>query len=49
MRARATPRRKVPHVEPLWMGYDRQCTAFSRQPVITEGVARVHPLIVEAL
>lgn len=33
----------------LWMGYDGECTASGRQPAITDGILRVHPLIVEAL
>jgi shikimate kinase len=37
------------HVEPLWMSYYAECRASGRQPVITEGIAKVHPLIVDAL
>jgi shikimate kinase len=37
------------HVEPLWMSYYAECQASGRQPVITEGIAKVHPLIVDAL
>lgn len=37
------------HVEPLWMSYYVECKAAGRQPVISEGITRVHPLIVDAL
>jgi shikimate kinase len=31
------------HVEPLWMSYYAECQASGRQPVITEGIAKVLP------
>ncbi len=37
------------HVEPLWMSYYAVCSAGGSQPTISEGIARVHPRIVEAL
>ena len=37
------------HVEPLWMRYHADCQAAGCQPVISEGIAKVHPRIVEAL
>jgi len=37
------------HVERLWMSYYAECQAARRQPVISAGIARVHPLIVDAL
>jgi predicted kinase len=37
------------HVEPLWMSYYAECGAGGREPSIPEGIARVHPLIREAL
>jgi shikimate kinase/limonene-1,2-epoxide hydrolase len=37
------------HVEPLWMRYYSERQASGRQPVISEGIARVHPQIVDAL
>ena len=37
------------HVEPLWKAYHRDCEANGRQPVIAEGIARVHPVIARAL
>jgi dephospho-CoA kinase len=37
------------HVEPLWLEYYAECEAFGRQPVIAEGIARVHPVLVRAL
>jgi shikimate kinase len=37
------------HVEPLWMSYYAECQASGRQPLISEGVAKVHPLIADAL
>ena len=35
------------HVEPLWLDYYAECQA-SGQPVISEGIGRVHTLIAEA-
>ncbi|NUQ79294.1 MAG: nuclear transport factor 2 family protein [Polyangiaceae bacterium] len=37
------------HVEPLWLAYHRDCKAAERQPMIAEGIARVHPLLARAL
>ncbi len=37
------------HVEPLWLAYHRDCEAAERQPVIAEGISRVHPLLARAL
>jgi shikimate kinase len=37
------------HVEPLWMRYYADCRAAGREPVIAEGIGRVHPEIVAAL
>jgi shikimate kinase len=37
------------HVEPEWMSYYAECQASGRQPLISEGVARLHPLLVDAL
>ena len=37
------------HVEPLWMAYHRACKADGREPVVAEGIARVHPAISRAL
>jgi shikimate kinase len=37
------------HVEPLWMNYHAECRAEGRQPVIAEGITRVHPHIAEAM
>jgi shikimate kinase len=37
------------HVEPLWMSYYAECRAAGREPSIAEGIARVHPRIVDAL
>lgn len=37
------------HVEPHWVSYHRECAAAKREPVIAEGIARIHPLIREAL
>lgn len=36
-------------VEPLWMRYHAECREAGRTPVLSEGIARVHPRIVEAL
>lgn len=37
------------HVEPLWMAYHAECRTAGREPVIAEGIQRVHPAIAEAL
>ena len=37
------------HVEPLWLDYYAEGGASGRQPVISEGIGRVHPLIAGAL
>jgi AAA domain len=37
------------HVEPLWLNYYAECQASERQPVISEGIGRMHPPIAEAL
>jgi chloramphenicol 3-O-phosphotransferase len=37
------------HVEPLWMDYHATCRAQGREPIIPEGIARVHPFIEAAL
>ncbi len=37
------------HVEPLWKAYYEECKASSREPVIAEGIAKVHPVLVRAL
>lgn len=37
------------HVEPLWMDYYAECRAADSQPNISDGIARVHPKIVDAL
>ena len=37
------------HVEPLWMGYHAECRSAGREPVISDGIARVHPQIAQAL
>jgi len=37
------------HVEPLWMAYYEECTRDARQPMIAEGITRVHPAIAAAL
>ena len=37
------------HVEPLWMAYYKECQASGRPPVISEGIAQVHPLISDVL
>jgi hypothetical protein len=37
------------HVEPLWLAYYADCKAAGRQPVIAEGMAKVHPAIARAL
>lgn len=37
------------HVEPRWMAYHAECRAAGREPVIAEGIARVHPTIAEEL
>jgi dephospho-CoA kinase len=37
------------HVEPLWMAYLSECREAGRLPVITEGIALVHPEIRGAL
>jgi hypothetical protein len=36
-------------VEPLWLAYHRDCKAAGRQPVIAEGIAKVHPLLLRAI
>jgi shikimate kinase len=37
------------HVEPLWLEYYAECKASNREPVIAEGIAKVHPVLVRAL
>lgn len=37
------------HVELLWMSYYAEGRAAGREPSIAEGIARVHPRIVDAL
>ncbi len=37
------------HVEPFWLEYHEDCAASGRQPVIAEGIARVHPVLARAL
>jgi shikimate kinase len=37
------------HVEPLWMAYCSECKQLGRQPVIAEGIRRVHPVLKSAL
>jgi len=37
------------HVEPLWMSYYAECQASGRQPLISEGISKVHPLLADAL
>ena len=37
------------HVEPLWMSYYAECQASGRQPLISDGIAKVHPLLADAL
>ncbi len=37
------------HVEPLWMAYYADARAAGREPVIGEGIRRVHPAIAAAL
>jgi len=37
------------HVEPLWMSYHAECAQSGRRPDIPEGIARIHPLIADAL
>lgn len=37
------------HVEPLWLAYHAECKAAGRQPVIAEGIAKVHPVLARAL
>ena len=37
------------HVERLWMDYYAECQAAGSQPNISDGIARVHPKIVDAL
>jgi len=37
------------HVEPLWMSYHAECARSGRRPDIPEGIARIHPLIADAL
>ena len=36
-------------VEPHWMDYHTECKTAGRQPGIPEGIAKVHPLIKDAL
>lgn len=36
-------------VEPLWLAYRRECAESGREPVIPEGISRVHPFIAQAL
>ena len=37
------------HVEPLWLAYHAECKASNREPVIAEGIAKVHPVLIRAL
>ena len=37
------------HVEPLWLEYHAECKASNREPVISEGIAKVHPVLMRAL
>ena len=37
------------HVEPLWLEYYAECKASNREPVIAEGIAKVHPVLIRAL
>jgi cytidylate kinase len=37
------------HVESVWLAYHAECRAAGMQPVITEGVARVRPVLARAL
>ncbi|MCG6873623.1 MAG: ATP-binding protein [Betaproteobacteria bacterium] len=37
------------HVEPLWLEYYADCKASGREPVIAEGIARVHPVLTRVL
>jgi dephospho-CoA kinase len=37
------------HVEPLWMSYYAECEACGREPVISEGITKVHPLLADTL
>lgn len=37
------------HVEPLWQAYYAECKTSNREPVIAEGIAKVHPVLVCAL
>lgn len=37
------------HVEPHWLSYHSECAMAGCEPVISEGIARVHPLIGQAL
>jgi shikimate kinase len=37
------------HVEPLWLEYYEECNAANREPVIAEGIAKVHPALIRAL
>jgi hypothetical protein len=37
------------HVEPLWLAYHTECKAAGRQPIIAEGMERVHPALARAL
>lgn len=37
------------HVEPLWLEYYAECKASNREPVIAEGIAKVHPALIHAL
>ena len=37
------------HVEPIWLEYYAECKASNREPVIAEGIAKVHPVLIRAL
>jgi shikimate kinase len=37
------------HVEPLWMDYYAECERLGKEPLISEGIEKVHPRIAEAL
>jgi shikimate kinase len=37
------------HVESLWLEYYAECKALKREPVIAEGIAKVHPALIRAL
>jgi shikimate kinase len=37
------------NVEPFWISYYSECRASAREPVISEGIAKTHPHIAEAL